>query len=127
MNATPLPPISATWVSAAFTPVAQQTEEQKHLLSLSDTFLSGLSESDEWVVGVPMYNFGIASVLKLWIDLVVRARKTFAYVDGKPQELLTGKKVPFVVATGGCMTPEPKWPPSIMWSHTFVLSLASSV
>ena len=48
-----------------------------------------------------MHNFGISSVLKLWIDQVVRAGKAFAYVDGKPQGLLTGKKVTFVVATGG--------------------------
>ena len=41
------------------------------------------------------------SVLKLWIDQVARAGKVFAYVDGKPQGLLTGKKVTFAVATGG--------------------------
>jgi FMN-dependent NADH-azoreductase len=48
-----------------------------------------------------MHNFGIPSVLKLWIDQVVRAGKVFAYVDGKPQGLLNGKKVTFIVATGG--------------------------
>jgi FMN-dependent NADH-azoreductase len=101
LNATPIPPVTAAWVGAAFTPEPQRTEEQKQVLSLSDTFLSELQGADEWVIGVPMHNFGISSVLKLWIDQVTRAGKAFAYVEGKPQGLLTGKKVTFVIATGG--------------------------
>jgi FMN-dependent NADH-azoreductase len=101
LNATAIPPVTAAWVAAAFAPEASRTEEQKQQLSLSDTFLSELQEADEWVIGVPMHNFGIPSVLKLWIDQVVRAGKAFAYVDGKPQGLLTEKKVTFIVATGG--------------------------
>jgi FMN-dependent NADH-azoreductase len=101
LNATPIPPLTAAWVGAAFTPESQRTEEQKQVLSLSDTFLGELQEADEWVIGVPMHNFGISSVLKLWIDQVTRAGKAFAYVEGKPQGLLTGKKVTFVIATGG--------------------------
>jgi FMN-dependent NADH-azoreductase len=101
LNATAIPPVTAAWVAAAYTPEASRTEEQKQQLSLSDTFVSELQEADEWVIGVPMHNFGIPSVLKLWIDQVVRAGKVFAYVDGKPQGLLNGKKVTFIVATGG--------------------------
>jgi FMN-dependent NADH-azoreductase len=101
LNATAIPPVTAAWIAAVFTPEAQRTEEQKQQLSLSDTLLSELQEADEWVIGVPMHNFGISSVLKLWIDQVVRVGKAFAYVDGKPQGQLTGKKVSFVVATGG--------------------------
>ena len=84
-----------------FTPEASHTEEQKQVLSLSDTFLSELKEADEWVIGVPMHNFGISSALKLWIDQVVRVGKAFTYADGKPQGLLSGKKATFIVATGG--------------------------
>jgi FMN-dependent NADH-azoreductase len=101
LNGIPIPPMTAAWVGAVFTPEAQRTEEQKQQLSLSDTFLSELQDADEWVIGVPMHNFGISSVLKLWIDQVVRVGKAFAYVDGEPQGLLTGKKVTFIVATGG--------------------------
>jgi len=101
LNASAIPPLSAAWIGAAFTPEPSRTEQQKAQLALSDTFLSELQEADEWVIGVPMHNFGISSALKLWIDQVVRAGKAFAYVDGKPQGLLIGKKVTFVVATGG--------------------------
>jgi FMN-dependent NADH-azoreductase len=48
-----------------------------------------------------MHNFGISSVLKLWIDQFVRVGKAFAIVEGRPQGLLTGKKVTFIIATGG--------------------------
>jgi FMN-dependent NADH-azoreductase len=101
LNATAIPPLTAAWVAAAYTPDASRTEEQKQQLSLSDAFIGELQEAAEWVIGVPMHNFGIPSVLKLWIDQVVRAGKAFVYVDGKPQGLLTGKKVTFIVATGG--------------------------
>jgi FMN-dependent NADH-azoreductase len=101
LNAISIPPITAAWVAAAFSPEASLTEEQKQLLALSDTFLSELQEADEWVIGVPMHNFGIPSVLKLWIDQVLRLGKAFAYVDGKPQGLFVGKKVTFIIATGG--------------------------
>ena len=101
LNATAIPPLTAAWVGSNFTPEAQRTDEQKQLLTLSDTLLSELQQADEWVIGVPMHNFGISSVLKLWIDQIARAGKTFAYVDGKPQGLLINKKVTCVVATGG--------------------------
>ena len=53
------------------------------------------------VFGVPMHNFGVPSVLKLWIDQIARVGKTFSYADGKPKGLIIGKKATFVVATGG--------------------------
>jgi FMN-dependent NADH-azoreductase len=101
LNATAIPPLTAAWVGSNFTPEPQRTEEQKQVLALSDTFLSELQQANEWVIGVPMHNFGISSALKLWIDQIVRAGKAFAYVDGRPQGLITNKKVTFVVATGG--------------------------
>jgi FMN-dependent NADH-azoreductase len=105
LNSTAIPPLTAAWVGAAFTPEPQRSKEQRQQLSLSDTFLSELQQADEWVIGVPMHNFGISSVLKLWIDQVVRAGKAFVYVEGKPRGLLTDKKVTFVVATGGMYDP----------------------
>src|ERR1700744_6566510 len=36
LSATPIPPVSAEWVGAVFTPETAQTPEQKQLLGLSD-------------------------------------------------------------------------------------------
>jgi FMN-dependent NADH-azoreductase len=101
LNATNLPPITAAWVGAVYTPPNALSGEQKQLLAFSDTLLAELEAADDYVVGVPMHNFGVPSVLKLWIDQICRVGRTFAYVDGAPKGLLVGKKATFVVATGG--------------------------
>jgi FMN-dependent NADH-azoreductase len=63
--------------------------------------LAEVEAADELVIGVPMHNFGIPSVLNLWLDQIVRVGKTFVYVDGTPKGLLAGKKATFLVASGG--------------------------
>jgi FMN-dependent NADH-azoreductase len=52
-----------------------------------------------------MHNFSISSALKLWIDQVVRAGKTFSYASGAPAGLLNGKKATFLLASGGVYEP----------------------
>jgi FMN-dependent NADH-azoreductase len=101
LNATPIPPVTAEWVGAAYTPEAARTPQQKELLALSDTLLAELEQADEYVLGVPMHNFGVPSVLKLWIDQIARVGRTFSYGEGRPKGLLTGKKATFIIATGG--------------------------
>ena len=106
LNATSIPPVTAEWVGAAYTPADARTPQQKELLSLSDVLLDELEQAEEYVVGVPMHNFGVPSVLKLWIDQVARVERTFSYAGGKPRGLLTGKKAIFIIATGGIYDPQ---------------------
>jgi FMN-dependent NADH-azoreductase len=101
LNATVIPPINAEWVGAAYTPEAARSPQQKQLLSLSDSLLAELEQADDYVIGTPMHNFGVPSVLKLWIDQIARVGKTFAYGEKGPKGLLTGKKATFIIATGG--------------------------
>jgi FMN-dependent NADH-azoreductase len=101
LTSTFIPPIDAEWVGAVYTPEDARTAEQKQHLALSDALLAELFEADEIVFGVPMHNFSIPSVLKLWIDQICRVNKTFAYVDGTPKGLLTGRKATFIIASGG--------------------------
>jgi len=101
LNATPIPPVTAEWVGAAYTPEEARTSPQKEVLALSDTLVAELEQADEYVFGVPMHNFGVPSVLKLWIDQIARVGKTFSYADGTPKGLLAGKKATFLIATGG--------------------------
>lgn len=65
-----------------------------------DDFLA----SDVVVLGAPMYNFGIPSQLKAWIDRVAVAGKTFRYTAEGPQGLAGGRKV-IVAATYGGLHP----------------------
>jgi FMN-dependent NADH-azoreductase len=101
LNATAIPTITGAWVAASFTPEEARTPAQRDLLAISDRFLAELESADEYVFGVPMHNFGVPSVLKLWIDQIVRAGKTFAYIDGVPAGLLKNKRATFLVASGG--------------------------
>jgi len=101
LTKTPLKPVTGLWIGAAYTPEDKRTAEQKAELALSDTLVEELLSADEYVFGVPMYNFGVPGSFKLWIDSIARVGVTFAYVDGAPKGLLTGKKATFLIATGG--------------------------
>ena len=48
-----------------------------------------------------MYNFTISSLLKAWIDQIVRVGKTIAYGPHGPQGLLGNKKAFVITARGG--------------------------
>jgi FMN-dependent NADH-azoreductase len=100
LNATAMPPINAEWIGAVYTPEEARTPQQKELLSLSDSLLAELERADEYVFGVPMHNFGVPSVLKLWIDQIARVGRSFSYAGGKPKGLIIGKKATFIIATG---------------------------
>ena len=97
--------INAEWVAAAYTPAESRTAEQKAALAKSDELLAEIEAADELAIGVSMHNFSVPSVLKLWIDQVVRVGKAFSYEDGVPKGLLTGKKATFLVATGAVYGP----------------------
>lgn len=97
----PLPLLSETWVGANFTPDEARTPEQNKVLGLSDTLIAELEAADTIVLGVPIFNFGVPSVFKAWVDLVARARKTFKYTESGPVGLLEGKKAYVVIASGG--------------------------
>ena len=101
LSTTSIPPIGAAWIGAAYTPAAALTPSQSEILALSDSLIAELQAADEYVFGVPMHNFSIPSVLKLWLDQVVRVNKTFSYATGSPVGLLTGKKATFLIASGG--------------------------
>jgi FMN-dependent NADH-azoreductase len=98
LAANPPKPLDTAWIYSSFTPEASRTPEQKAALALSDELIAELVRADEYVIGVAMHNFSIPSVLKLWIDQVVRKGRTF---ESGPQGLLHGKKAAILAASGG--------------------------
>ena len=68
LNAESLPPVTASWLAANYTPENVRTAAQKELLSISEALIAELLSADVLVLGVPMHNFGIPAALKLWID-----------------------------------------------------------
>ena len=96
-----LPFIDEEWVTANFTPDEERNEHHRRTLALSDELVAELQAADVLVIGAPIYNFSVPSVLKAWIDMVARARLTFGYTENGPKGLLTGKKAYVVVPSGG--------------------------
>jgi FMN-dependent NADH-azoreductase len=101
LAATNLPPVTREWVQAVYTPEADRTPEQRQVLAVSDELIGELKNAGEYVFGIPMYNFSVPAVVKLWIDQIVRIGKTFSYENGAPAGLLGDKKATFLIASGG--------------------------
>src|SRR5436190_21688457 len=68
-----------------------------------DEFLA----ADVVVIGAPMYNFGIPSQLKAWIDRVAQAGRTFKYTEKGPVGLAAGKTVIVASSRGGMYSANP--------------------
>ena len=76
-------PVDDRWIEAAFTPPARRTAQMAETLRESDALVDELERADIIVVGAPMYNFGVPSQLKAWIDNVVRVGRTFGFDRGR--------------------------------------------
>ena len=96
-----LPQLDRAWIEANTTPIDDRTDYQRKTLALSDTLIAEIEAADTLIIGVALYNFSIPASLKLWIDLVCRTRKIFAYSEGKPKGLMTGKRAIVCFASGG--------------------------
>lgn len=92
--------ITGAHVGAYYTPAEQLTAEQKNLLQASDGYITDLLAADILVIGTPMWNFNVPSVLKAWIDHVVRVNKTFSFAGGSLQSLVQGKKCYLALSSG---------------------------
>jgi FMN-dependent NADH-azoreductase len=95
-----LPFVNEELVGAYFTPAEKQTDHQKGILAQSNELAQELLDADTYVFGVPMYNFTVPAVFKAYIDLVVRAGKTFSYADGVPKGFLKNKQMIVVTSSG---------------------------
>lgn len=96
-----LPHLGQDEMAAWMTPANERSAQQKLLAELSDELIAEVKASDTLVIGMPMYNFGIPSVFKAWIDRIARAGITFRYTENGPQGLLENKKVIVLAARGG--------------------------
>ncbi|MBC9035098.1 NAD(P)H-dependent oxidoreductase [Sphingomonas sp. JC676] len=84
--------------------IAQQSTadpSQEGSIALSEELIQEVERADFVVIGTPVHNFTVPSALKAWIDLVVRARRTFDVTkDGKIGRL-RDRPVYVAVASGG--------------------------
>ena len=103
----PVPHLDADTFKANITAASERSEQQQKLAQLSDTLIEELLNADVLVLSVPMYNFGIPSTLKAWIDQVARAGTTFKYTQNGPVGLVENKKAYVLGARGGAYAGTP--------------------
>ena len=103
----PLPHVGEDYVVGRMLPADERSPAQAKSVALSDELIAELLASDTIVIASPMYNFGVPSTLKAWIDHIARAGLTFAYGANGPTGLVTGKKAYIVVARGGLYSEGP--------------------
>ncbi|PHR63424.1 FMN-dependent NADH-azoreductase [Alcanivorax sp.] len=101
LSTDPVPHLDGDRVSAFFTPPEQRNDEQQAVDAFSLALIEEVKAADHIVLGLPMYNFGIPSQLKSWIDHVARAGITFRYTENGPLGLLDDKPVTVLAARGG--------------------------
>ncbi|MCU9953453.1 MULTISPECIES: FMN-dependent NADH-azoreductase [Burkholderia] len=108
------PGLTVTRLDLAATPIGHLTAEHlaaaqgapiddalKADVEIGQRALDEFLAADIVVVGAPMYNFGIASQLKAWIDRISVAGKTFRYGENGPVGLCVGKKLVVASSRGG--------------------------
>jgi len=101
LNAAPLPHIDGERFGAFTTPASERSSAQAAVVAESDALIQELRDADELIIALPMYNFGIPSTFKAWIDHVARAGGTFRYTENGPVGLVGDKPVTVLAARGG--------------------------
>src|SRR6266542_2883683 len=96
-----VPHLDAERFGAFLAKPGERSVEQQAVVEYSDALIDELKRADVLVLGLPMYNFGVPSTLKAYIDHIARAGATFKYTEKGPVGLLTGKKAYVFAARGG--------------------------
>jgi FMN-dependent NADH-azoreductase len=104
------------WPTAAlagFTPEDQRSTEQRDAVALAARLADEVADADAVVLATPLYNFGVAQQLKMWIDLLITDPR---FAPGTSP--LAGKPVTLVIARGGGYgegTPRAGWDHATGW------------
>jgi FMN-dependent NADH-azoreductase len=99
LAATPIGHLTAAHLAAA--QGAPVEDALKPDVAMGQVALKEFLAADSVVIGAPMYNFGVPSQLKAWIDRISIAGKTFRYGENGPEGLCGGKKLVIASSRGG--------------------------
>jgi len=104
LAAEPLSHLSGELFAARQGAVPESPAIQKDIAA-SQAVLDEFLDADVVIIGAPMYNFGIPSQLKAWIDRIAVAGKTFRYGAAGPEGLAGNKRVIVAISRGGLYGP----------------------
>jgi FMN-dependent NADH-azoreductase len=100
----PIPAIDHKFIHAAFTPPEEREPWMTERLALSDELVDEVIAADIVVLGAPMYNYGMPTALKGWIDHIARIGRTFSFDlargDTPIEPILSGKRLVVLSSRG---------------------------
>src|SRR5690606_26952993 len=88
----PVPHLDGARFQAFTSKPEDRTPEKQQIIAYSDALIEELKSADTIVLGVPMYNFGVPSVLRAYFDHIARAGISFRYTAEGSEGLITGKQ-----------------------------------
>jgi FMN-dependent NADH-azoreductase len=101
----PLPHAAADYAEALSTP-ATLANPPTGSLDVSEALIREVEAADVIVIGTPMHNYSIPSVLKAWIDQILRVDRTMKSTPAGKVGMLRDRPVFIGVASGGVFTGE---------------------
>ena len=108
----PIPHLSDLTIQGFYTPEEAKTSEIKQALLLSDELIAEIKAADTVVISLPMYNFGIPSSLKAYIDHVSRVNQTFEITEqGEFKPLISTVKRLVLITSAGAVFSSPQMQP----------------
>lgn len=97
----PIPHAARDYATVLSSPAAWAAGSSGDATRLSEQLIQEVEEADVLVIGTPMNNFAVPSVLKAWIDQIVRVGRTFAPTQKGKRGLLRDRPVFVGIASGG--------------------------
>ncbi|OSJ33804.1 FMN-dependent NADH-azoreductase [Bradyrhizobium japonicum] len=99
-GAAPLPHAASDYATTLSSP-ATLAAPLKGSLDLSEMLIQEVEAAGAIVIGTPMHNLTVPSVLKAWIDQILRAGRTFKSTPAGKVGMLRDRPVFIGIASGG--------------------------
>lgn len=113
----PIPHAEADYATALSCPGTLTEGALSEAVQLSEQLIQELEAADILVIGTPMHNFTVPSVLKAWIDRILRIGRTFSASAAGKVGLLKDRPVYIAVASGGVFTGERAGQPDFLTAY----------
>jgi FMN-dependent NADH-azoreductase len=113
----PIPHISADYAAMLSVPVALPRGASEEATRLSEMLIREIEAADVLVIGTPMNNFTVPSVLKAWIEQIVRLGRTIVPSPTGKVGALRDRPVFVGVASGGVFSGDRASQPDFLTSY----------
>lgn len=118
--AAPLPHAAPDYATTLSSPAALAAPP-KGALDLSEVLIREIEAADVIVIGTPMHNLTVPSVLKAWVDQILRSGRTFMSTPAGKVGMLRDRPVFVGIASGGVFTGEKANQPDFLTPYLSVV------